>query len=231
MKILIINGSPRGEGSNTMKVTNAFIQGAGWTDVDTIDISKIKVGGCLGCFTCWSKTPGKCVIKDDMADSLEKILDADIIISSFPLYSCFFPGPMKTFIDRQLPLALPYMDKNAESGGHPSRYDMSKKRNIYISTCGFWTAKGNYGVIEALLERAGSSEKVETLFCGQGELFNVEDADEVTKPYLVHVSQAGKDYVQNGKISDKTRELLNVPLLEREVFENLADGSWGDEAQ
>ena len=231
MKILVINGSPRGEGSNTMKLVNAFIDGAGWTEVETLHISKMKVDGCLGCFSCWSKTPGKCVLKDDMADALQKVLDADVIIKAFPLYNCYFPGPMKTFMDRMLPLSLPYMDREAESGGHPSRYDMSKKRGVIISTCGFWTAEGNYHVVESLLSRAPEENASETIFCGQGELFNVEEARELTLPYLEHVRQAGRDYVAGGKITAKTKELLAIPLLDRETFERMADGSWGDEAR
>ena len=46
----------------------------------------------------------------------------------------FVPGGLKTLIDRQLPMVLPFMVSGAESGSHPGRYDMSGKRNILIST-------------------------------------------------------------------------------------------------
>ena len=38
------------------------------------------------------------------------------------------PGQLKNLIDRQLPMTLPFMNAGTESGGHPSRYDMSEKR-------------------------------------------------------------------------------------------------------
>ena len=226
MKVLVINGSPRGEGSCTMNLTRAFLEGAKWTDAEIIDISKADVKGCTGCFSCWSATPGECVIKDSMSDFLLKIIGADVIIWSFPLYGCHFPGNMKNFMDRQLPLALPYMDKNAESGGHPGRHDLSKVRQFYISTCGFWTAEGNYDSIIKLLERGGNTDyKSYTIFCGQGELFNVPELKVQTDPYLDVVRRAGKECISGG-ISPETQALLAKPLFPREDFEKMADDSW-----
>jgi len=46
--------------------------------------------------------------------------------------------------DRQLPMNLPFMTEREDgmgSGSHPSRYDMSGKRYILISTCGFYSAE------------------------------------------------------------------------------------------
>lgn len=30
-----------------------------------IDLSSLKIANCMGCFGCWTKTPGRCVIRDD----------------------------------------------------------------------------------------------------------------------------------------------------------------------
>ena len=236
MKTLVINGSPRGEGSATMKLTHAFIEGTAWTNVETIDISKMNLQGCKGCFSCWEATPGRCVIADDMAAMLPKMLEAEVIIWSFPLYCCYFPGQMKCFMDRMLPLALPFMVPEAESGAHPSRYDFAVKRQIYISTCGFWRAEGNYDSIHALLARdAGSSDaafsevgsNTTAIFVGQGELFNVPELKELTEPFLDIVRRAGKECAgAEGKISTETMQLLSEPLFPKDVYEKMADGSW-----
>ena len=55
-------------------------------DTEIVDIYKLNIRECLGCFACWSKTPGKCAITDDMTDVLQKILRADVMVWSFPLY-------------------------------------------------------------------------------------------------------------------------------------------------
>ena len=60
MNILVLNGSPRGERSNTMKLTKAFLEGFNQTqsaDTDIVDIYRLNIRECLGCFVCWSKTP------------------------------------------------------------------------------------------------------------------------------------------------------------------------------
>lgn len=62
-------------------------------------------------------------------------------------------GELKNLIDRQLPMVQPFMVENETqtgSGSHPSRYDMSGKKTVVISTCGFYTAQGNYNGICSL---------------------------------------------------------------------------------
>ena len=87
MKVLVLNGSPKGEKSNTLNITKAFLDGfSADTEVEYITVKKETIKPCMGCFSCWSRTPGKCVIKDDMQKIYEKINSADIIIESFPLY-------------------------------------------------------------------------------------------------------------------------------------------------
>ena len=228
MKVLVINGSPRSERSSTMHLTRAFLEGAGWTDAETIDISKSEIKGCKGCFSCWDKTPGKCVINDSMSGYLPKIIEANVIIWSFPLYSCYFPGDLKNFMDRMIPLSLPFMDKDAESGGHPLRHDLSQLRQFYISTCGFWTDEGNYDSIIALFKRGNPhvNHKEFTIFCGQGGLFEAgEAAKECTDPYLDVVRRAGSEFAA-GSISAEVQHLLSKPILPREEYEGYADGSW-----
>ena len=107
----------------------------------------MNIGACKGCFACWQRTPGICCIKDDMHTVIEKLIDADIIVWSFPLYYFNVPGILKNVINRQLPMSLPFMSSRRDgygSGSHDARYDMEGKRHVLISTCGFYSADGNY---------------------------------------------------------------------------------------
>lgn len=228
MKILVINGSPKGTKSNTWQLTQAFLDGLGETDFSVIDIAKSNISSCLGCFYCWKKESGKCVIKDDMSHHLQQLLEADLIIWSFPLYYYGVPGALKTFIDRQLPLSLPFMNKEAKNGGHPSRYDRSHQKHILISTCGFHTTKGNYDSVLAMFNHFLPS--YETIFCSQGELFQVSQLKDKTEAYLALVKNAGQEY-RNGAISNETHNQLCQPLYPKDVFEAMADASWGIDKQ
>ncbi len=235
MNILAINGSPKGKRSNTWRLTSAFLEGIIAQEesgrkqtpaIETLSVSALDIKPCLGCFSCWSKTPGECCIHDDMRAVIEKILWADVIIWSFPLYYFGLPGQLKNLIDRELPMSLPFMSAETESGGHPSRYDMSGKRTVVVSTCGFYTAKGNYDCVTSLFDRLCGKDGYAAIFCGQGELFRVKELADRTDEYLSWVRKAGEEFA-SGEISRETRGKLDWNLFPRDVFEAMADASWG----
>ena len=235
MNILAINGSPKGERSNTWCLTSAFLDGVCSCEksthnqtpkIEALSIDSLDIKPCLGCFSCWKKTPGTCCIHDDMQTVIDKILWADVVIWSFPLYYFGLPGPLKNLVDRQLPMSLPFMSAETESGGHPSRYDMSNKRTVIVSTCGFYTAKGNYDCVTGLFDRLCGKDRYTALFCGQGELFRVKELSERTDEYLSWVNKAGKEFASGG-IDEATRARLDQNLFPRDVFEAMADASWG----
>lgn len=232
MNILVINGSPKGSKSNTYRLTSAFLEGVKSRQPDweerTITASRLEIKSCLGCFSCWNKTPGVCCHKDDMPRVIENILWADTIIWSFPLYYFSVPGPLKNLIDRQLPMSLPFMTADSESGGHPSRYQMENKRHVVISTCGFYTAKGNYDGVNALFDHMCGKGKYTSIYCGQGELFRVKELSQRTGEYLSYVRTAGAEFC-TGSISPDTAAKLEQLLFPRDVFEAMADASWGIE--
>ena len=163
MKILLINGSPKGKRSNSLKLAYSFIEGFknGCTDdeesisIDELHVASMNIAACKGCFACWQKTPGICCIKDDMQKVIEKLIDADLILWSFPLYYFNVPGILKNLIDRQLPMSLPFMSTRQDgygSGSHEARYDMEGKRHVLISTCGFYSANENYDSVSRMFD-------------------------------------------------------------------------------
>lgn len=233
MNILVINGSPKGKRSNSLRLTNAFIEGyIGKREdvtVDEIDLASMKINPCKGCFACWQKTPGVCVIKDDMASIIQKEIEADLIIWSFPLYYFNVPGLLKNMIDRQLPMNLPFMSTREDgygSGSHDSRYDLKHTKHVLISTCGFYSAEGNYDSVRSMFDHFLGKGNYTTIFCGQGELFRVKELSERTNQYLDIVKRAGKE-CGAGHISEVTENALHTLLYSREVFEQMADASWG----
>lgn len=240
MKILVLNGSPKIENSNTMKLTNSFIEGMKQSHIklseiekfEVLNIYKLDIKPCKGCFGCWKNTPGKCIIKDDMDIIIDKILNSDVIIWSFPLYYFGLPSQMKALMDRQLPMNLPFMakreDGNTDTGSHIPRYDLSNKKTVIISTCGFYTAEGNYDALNLQLDRCFGKDNYEKIYCGQGELFKVEELKKRTDQYLKVVEAAGIEFAE-GKITHQTRNKLLELLYPRDVFEAMADASWGIE--
>ena len=100
-KILILSGSPR-EGGNSGTLCAQFARGAeeaGHT-VELIRLHTKKMGFCTACYAC--KKTGVCVQKDDMAEILEKMGAADVIVLSTPVYFYQMTAQMKTLIDRTM---------------------------------------------------------------------------------------------------------------------------------
>jgi multimeric flavodoxin WrbA len=100
MRILAFNGSPRTNG-NGAALINAVIQAAkqnGHT-AEVINLYDQKISGCRACDKCKDSTP-ECPVKDDMATITRKIIRADALIVSSPVYMGQITGPLKTFLDR-----------------------------------------------------------------------------------------------------------------------------------
>jgi len=112
MKVLALNASPRTDGmSKTRLMLDALTEGmrdAG-AEVDVVNLREKKISTCRGCMCCWTKTPGVCVLKDDMTmDLYPRWLDSDLAVYAFPLYHFTLNADMKAFVERTLPAIQPF---------------------------------------------------------------------------------------------------------------------------
>ena len=100
-KILILSGSPR-KGGNSDYLCDRFAQGArdAGHDVEKIFVSAKKIGYCRACYAC--RETHKCIIRDDMPEILDKMIDADILVLASPVYFYSINAQIKTVLDRTL---------------------------------------------------------------------------------------------------------------------------------
>ena len=93
-----------------------------------------ELGFCMGCFGCWIKTPGECVIKDSMADINRDFNNSDVTVYLAPVVFGQYSANMKNAIDRWIPNILPFFIARPDgSTMHPARYD----RNPQIILIGY----------------------------------------------------------------------------------------------
>ncbi len=101
--ILVISTSPR-KGGNSETLADEFARGAreAGNCVEKVTLYDKTIKFCKGCLTC-VKTQ-RCVIQDDAAVIVQKMLTADVIVFATPVYYYGMCGQMKTLLDRANPL-------------------------------------------------------------------------------------------------------------------------------
>ena len=99
-RVLILSGSPR-KGGNSDLLCDEFMRGAieSGNEVEKIRVAEKKIGYCSACYYC-QKSGGVCAKKDDMAEILQKMIDADVIVLSSPVYFYSIDAQLKAVIDR-----------------------------------------------------------------------------------------------------------------------------------
>ncbi len=236
MKVLALNGSPRMKASSTYHMLTPILEGmeAAGAETELIHVRKLDLEACIGCYTCWVRTPGECIHKDkdSMVGAMESYNTADLVIFGTPLYHFSMSGIMKTFIDRTLPRYEPWLVPHASAPnmtGHPERYHYPKK-TLLVSPCGF----PEFENFEALVHT----------FKFMAEMENIEYVGEILRPaaealsrrslqglftsYYDTLRQAGEEIIRENSISEKTQAELRKDLFPggKQAFYDMAGAYW-----
>ncbi len=233
--IAIFDGGVRKKAySKTTLMVDKFIEGArsAGATVELFRLDEMQLKQCVGCYTCWTATPGTCIHKDDMPMLLEKHKAADLIVYASPLYIFSVTGVMKTFLDRLLPLLEPYMQQNA-SGHiiHPSRYaHLGEQGFVVFSAGGFPDVEGNFDGLSAIFR---AWDKHNALMQMMGE-FYMPASEIIAQPFYrtrrERVEQAcfaaGVQAVREGRIDYAHMAKVSNPGTTHETFKKQADNFW-----
>lgn len=235
LKILVLNGSPRRERSCTIRVTNKFVEGIKRTrpcTVEEINICDCRITPCLGCLSCWGRTEGECVIKNDDIPMLkQKVLEADVIIESYPLYFFGMPGSMKVFTDRMLSMMCTYEGQSPVPGEpfHGIRGDMSGKAFFIVSTCGYAQTDLIYDSLLKEYDCICGTDNYYALLCPQGKTLSVPELWERLELFLEKYAEAGAEFANTGRLTKETvLKLREAPFNERR-FKLLLKKFWENE--
>ena len=225
MKILVLNGSPKREHSDTMHITRAFLEGmneATKHDIHIIQVIDKHIEFCTGCFSCM-RNGGTCVHDDDMREILEEILESDLLIWSFPLYCYGMPAPLKALLDRTLPLSSMAMQKVGDRYEHVEQADFSHLKYLMICGCGFPNSRHNFEPAVAGFKLCFlGSHTIITV--PESPMFNAPEAAAVTEPRLALVKQAGRQYAETGDINESLLAEIGTPMIPEEQYATIVNG-------
>ncbi len=235
-KIVVIQGSPRKEGtSKTDILTKAFIEGTreAGAESETIYLREKKIKQCQGCYSCWTKTPGKCIFNDDVADIMQKSNEADLVVFASPLYHFGIIALMKKYIERTLPMIQPYLVTREDGKTtHPHRKGYKDTQNIVvIGVCGF-PEVSHFGAFSAnfhYISNAGGDHGyniVSEIYRPLSEVLNNPFYQPENDRVLELAQTAGYDVVKKGFIDESLiNEIADVRLNKQEVYE-MANLAW-----
>jgi len=230
MKVLALNSSPRtGRDSKTELLLNALVEGmreAG-AEVEVINLREKTVKNCIGCFTCWTKTPGVCVHKDDMSKELyPKWLESDLVVYATPLYHFTLNATMKAFVERTLPILQPFLEQRDAETHHPLRHDFPKA--VFLSVAGFpepavfdqlssWV-RFIFGRSDGLLAE---------IYRPAAETMALPALNEKARDILEATKQAGREIVQSSAVSSETMARITQVIVEdKEMMSQMANLMW-----
>lgn len=225
MKILVFNGSPKKEKSDTLHITSAFLEGIGEkcdAQVEVIHVIDKHIEYCSGCFSCM-KNGGVCIHKDDMSGLLHKILESDVLIFSFPLYCYGMPAPLKNLLDRTMPLSSMAMHEVNGRYEHEGQADYSHLKYVMICGCGFPNSTHNFEpMVMEFKQMFPNNHTIITI--PESPMFNVPEASSVTLPRLELVKIAGREYADDFTVSDELLAQLRSPMIPEDTYARIANG-------
>lgn len=227
MKVMAINSSPRGEKtSRTFLMLDSLIKGmreAG-AEVRMVHLRDKQVRHCIGCFTCWTKTPGTCVHKDDMTNELlPEWLASDLCVYATPLYHFTVNADMKNFIERTLPNLEPFFVERGGKTTHPMR--KMPPGAVMLSVAGF----PEHSVFKQLSSYAHflfGKGLVAEIYRPGAEMMALPKLSRQLDAVLEATITAGKELVNSMKISDETLQRITMPLMDSHSMAKMANIFW-----
>jgi len=133
MMITIINGNQDPQNKDFDNYINELAHLLNKTHhVHHIYLQSMNIKHCLGCYGCWQKTPGKCVLQDDMEEIYSKYMLSDVVLFASPIDIGFTTSLLKTCHDRSIPLIHPYAEIVDGELHHLSRYKTYPKLGLLL---------------------------------------------------------------------------------------------------
>jgi len=238
MKVTVFNGSPRGRKSNSHLIAETLLEGAreAGAEVQEVFLIEKDVKQCLGCFSCWSATPGRCVLEDDMAELLELYLDSDYVGLATPVYNMYMTGLLKNFTDRFLPLATPHIQRSDDGTFYHEGRVKRFPQQFFIANSGFPGAH-NFVVLQSFYSVVKQMDPGSVLFelyrnCGEGLSASEDEFPELAAKlaeFREALRRAGRELVSTGGVAEATLQKLHMELISDEEYMAGANRFWDEQ--
>ena len=96
------------------------------------NLSNLTINNCMGCFHCWVKTPGKCIVRDDAIKIYPLIAKSENIIYVSKIKYGGYDKIMKTMLERAIPIQQAFIRILDNETHHIQRNVKLKKALIIV---------------------------------------------------------------------------------------------------
>jgi multimeric flavodoxin WrbA len=121
MKAVLLDGSAQDEMMVAREAAATFLRSKGY-QVEAIRLKDMDIADCAGCFACWTRTPGRCVIPDDGIAVASGFATSDVVVFLTPMTFGGYSYHLKKALDRSISLLLPFYRTVDGEVHHPRRY-------------------------------------------------------------------------------------------------------------
>lgn len=168
MKVLLVNGSPHGNGSTHLALSEvgSALEKNG-IESEIFHIGSKPVQGCTGCYKCKEENASGCVFKDKLYnDFVSKIQDCDGIVIGAPVYYAGPPGSLCAILDRVFFSAGKFLKGkcaaaivNCRRGGASAAFDRLNKyftiNQMVVATSQYWNSTHGMNPEETIQDLEG----------------------------------------------------------------------------
>lgn len=135
MRIVILNGTPEGNYQVFDDYMKHFeIQLSVKHQVRHYHLKDMELRHCTGCWNCWTKTPGRCCLRDEAEDIMRAIIHSDLLVMASPVIAGFTSALLKKISDRCVMLLHPYIKIIHGEYHHRKRYKKYPDLGVIIQT-------------------------------------------------------------------------------------------------
>ena len=230
MKVMAINSSPRtGNESKTELMLSHLVSGmhAAGAEIETVNLRDTTINNCIGCYTCWTKTPGTCIHKDDMTnDLLPKWLASDMVVYATPLYNYAMAATLKTFMERTIPSFLPYFKVHDRRMYHPLR--QKNPAVVMLSVAGM-PDKSQFDPLSDHIRFYCSSpgrKLLAEIYRPASEVMQMPFMEEKMNEILAATKDAGQELVRFMQISPETLAKITQTIIDNRSYMKIAKILW-----
>lgn len=90
-------------------------------------LRNLEIAPCQGCFGCWIKTPGRCLVDDPSQEIAKELPGSELLVFLTPVTFGGYSSELKKALDRQICFISPFFSKIEGETHHRRRYESSPR--------------------------------------------------------------------------------------------------------